>query len=243
MLSINLKFLKNTSAYWISFCILIISVIVSLPIQISWDLYKTNNSNQTLKTSYFYYYDQTDYSRTPVLASILYLSYIIREPFTIIMEAIFNIVLIIYIRNYYKRRQLLNENTPTENQIFFSKSDRNNTIIVLTIGIMNIIINVLIFTRNMLKQNRMDMELSVFLSIYFWNSMKHGLNFFLLLKLNKKFYSNCRVLIPRIKCKCLLFQRPQNRVESLEDQQPIENERIYMRQLEHRNSITITSYL
>ena len=126
-----------------------------------------------------------------------------------------NVILIITMIRYYKRKTSNNVQNP--NTFAFKRTDLNNSKIALFMNFLSALSHISIFSLFILIR---FLSFGVFriLSqiIGILCTIRHSVNFFLFLKLNKKFRRNFYVLIPR----CLLKFIRRNNVRPINHSSP-----------------------
>ncbi len=163
----------------------------------------------------FYCEKPSTFNENPIYITSLFISYVIRDCVTIIMEMILSIFLIYSIHSYHRRRLAVNVQ---QEQVFITSSDYRNTIISVIVSLLTVITHsVLILKLILARTNQQDSRFYINIVMYFCNFFKGLINFFLLIILNKLFRRNFLALVPKLNfIKFLFLKRPRSNSLSLQ---------------------------
>ena len=200
----DLKFLRNRSAGIISFGVLLYSLIINIPVGLARTNYKETITIDSKDSVIVYSYGLRKFEYNQIFLFAVFISNFIRDIISFMVEMILNISLIVTMTRYYKRRMTVN--IQNLNTFAFKRTDINNNKIALFMNFLSAIFHTVTFALLIILRNHSFYAyIGVshgFLILY---SLRHTLNFFLFLKLNKKFRRNFYVLIPKVTLPKLSF--------------------------------------
>ena len=226
----HLKFLRKMSAGTISFVVLFYSLIINIPLDISSTTFQKNISIDTTEPITLYSYALREFYYNEFFLLFLFLSNFIRDIISFIVEIILNIILIVTMTRFYKTRMTISiQNLST---FAFKRTDVNNSKIAFLMNFVSALFHIITFSFMILLNLSTDAYFFVSKIFAVIFSLRHALNIFLFLKLNKKFRRNFYVLIP----KCLLKLKNKRRTVR-------PSSSIQYKSCEHVNLESITTYL
>ena len=225
----DLKFLRNKSAAIISFCVLLYSIVLNIPIGIAREICDVNISIESNVNITIYCYKLREFHYNNIYLISIFVFNFMRDIMNFIIEIILNIVLMLTMRRYYNNRMALN--ISNMNLFEFRRTDTNNAKIALFLNFISAFFHMTSFSTVILIKYFSFSYFHIFSKIIILAyTSRHSMNIFLFLKLNKKFRRNFYALIPR--CMIRLRNRrviaPQNNPNMIN---------------EHINLQTCTTYL
>ena len=228
----KVKFMRNVKIYMILIVIVSVSLIFNVPSillrEIGFSVLSFNvthgpNSTVVFKTYYFLY------NRTDFMIICYYVSIVFRDIVTVIIEMVVTVILVITIIKFYNRKRRvvsikdvnMAEDTNSE-PIIFRETDLNNSKITLFICIFSFLNHIIVF---MSRISTLYFELNVTVTLIFISMLlfliKQSCNFFIFLKLNKKFKRNFIILIP--KCLKVKSNSKSNKMKAIKSKLPKDN--------------------
>lgn len=217
MYSPKIKFMRNVQIYFYLLVFLLLSCVINLPANLSRDIYSLamNLTNTpindtivvyTIKKRIFYYND--------LFTVCLYTSTFMRDILTLVIEIAVTIKLLITIYRFYDKKREKVAMTSAEaiksiselnsDPIIFRRTDMRNSQITLYICFISFVSHVGSFSALIvLYFNHSDLHTYTIGFFGFFFLVRHSVNFFLFLKLNKKFKRNFIILLP----KCMKIKR------------------------------------
>lgn len=191
----NLKFLRSKSAGTISFAVLLYSLVINIPVNLSRTVHQQRITIESNEPITVYYYGLRTFNYNKIFLLSILICNFTRDILSFIIEMILNVVLIVTITRFYKSRMTINVNTPST--FAFRRTDINNSKIALFMNFLSAFFHVTTFSLVILIEyvsfDVYNYVSKIFIIIF---SFRQSLNFFLFLKLNKKFRRNFYVLIP-----------------------------------------------
>lgn len=187
------RFLKQSSAYIISLCILLFCCILNLP-PIS--AREVKSQMITINQETFYMYKFTNnFDASLVLKIILLCITFLRDIVPLIGEIFVNIILVVVIVRYFKQKSVL-QNQKKNSIIPFNRTNLKNSYIALVLCLISVCNHMLVFLGIVLFlkiEHNTFLNLKALFEICY--SLRHSINFFIFLILNKKFRENFMLLI------------------------------------------------
>ena len=201
------KFMRNVKIHIYLIVIFLISFLVNLPPNVSRYFFKfTLNFSRPINTTFdVYYFARRDFGKyNDYFTGFLYASTFFRDICTLVIELIICVCLLITVLNFYNRKRKLKKkrlekpSKESEQDISDStirKTEINNSKIIFLICIISSFNHIGTFL--------------ILISLYFYDQiynplittfglvflLKHSANFFLFMKLNKKFKNNFMTLM------------------------------------------------
>lgn len=200
-----LKFLRNKTAGKITFGVVLYSIVINIPIGIGRTECHENItiSNKSIDV-YSYCLRRFPYNSYFVLSILI--SNFIRDIISLIIEVTLNVILIVTMIRFYKARMMIN--VQNFNTFAFKRTSINNSKIALFMNFVSSVFHVTTFFFIIIRQyssvDTYNYISKIFAIVY---SFRHSLNFFLFLKLNKKFRRNFYVIVPKCVWKIKFFKR------------------------------------
>ena len=140
----SVKFLRNKTAGMISFGVLIYSVLINVPISLSRMVYHERisiNSNEPIN---LYLYGVREFHYQKIFLISIFICNFTRDLISFIMEIVMNVILIITMIRYYKRKTSNNVQNP--NTFAFKRTDVNNSKIALFMNFLSALSHISIFS-------------------------------------------------------------------------------------------------
>lgn len=195
MFKLNLSFLRHTPAWKITTITLFLSILLSLPFFMQYEIKQhlfQIQSNQTLNV---YSIGLSDVAKSEVFRIILSLFVILRSGVIFLVEFIMNIYLVLCLRKFYRNRP---SHPNATNNIELKNNIINLITCILSIiqQIVLLLIIYFIFTTEVLCWEMALYRIISMLIIV----LKHSLNFFVLVLLNSDFRKYFASLL--YKCRC-----------------------------------------
>ena len=230
----DLKFLRNKSASVISLGVLLYSLVINIPVGIARKTYHNRISTDPEESIDLYSYGLRQFKYNDIFLTSIFIVNFIRDIVNFIAEVILNIILIVTMTRYYKKRIVINVQNP--NTFVFRRTDINNSKIALFMNFISSIFHIITFSLViLLRCVSFDVYKIVTQIVGLMFTLRHSINFFLFLKLNKKFRRNFYVLIP----KCFKIKFRKRRVIAPKNEQTY----TIFTKSEHINLQSITTYL
>ena len=194
--------MRKQTARKISFYVFIVSIIINIPV-----IYSRQTKEYLLlfddKEMKVYRHGTRDLNENIIILVVIYLANFVRDIITCIIEITINICLILAMFDYYKNKDsVLNHANNTDqitanNIIIFRKSDINNSRIAMFICFCSSLSHILVFSILIIfifADFKVYIIYVYCIGLFF--VIRHSLNIFIFLKLNKKFRRNFSVLVP-----------------------------------------------
>ena len=199
----KMKFMRNIKIYINLIAILAISFVLKLPSLLTRNIGTSTlnfSSDISFKVAYL---SAVSYGKA--FNVFLYISIFLRDILTVIIEIIASVVLIITIVRFYKKKERISatredymaENVVDSEIIIFKKAALNNSKITLYMCIFSFFNQIIVFIT--LFSAIIFSEIVTFSLIYIFALLfllRQSLNFFIFLKLNRKFKRNFIILLP-----------------------------------------------
>ena len=193
----KMKFLRNMNIYVYLLIMFIISCLINLPANLSREIKAmTLNLNGTLNIT-VYKTGPRNFFYKDIFTGALYASTFLRDILTLIVELVISVFLVITIVKFYnKKKRVLNEDDVNSDPIIFRKTDMNNSKITLFICFFSSFNHIGVFLL-LISLFFLESAYNTLYSIFGISFLlRHCLNFFILIKLNKKFKRNLIRLTP-----------------------------------------------
>ena len=174
----NLKFLRNKSAALISICVLIYSVVFNIPVFISMrvhdDIIKIQ-SNELIEIRL------GKYIFSDKLFILVIICNLARDVISFVIEITINIILMLIMISYYKKRLTINISNP-----IFLERKRTDIKIALLMNFISVLFRLMFFSVIIILVLYFPFYLRITLKVLILLfSLRHSLNFFLFLRFNK----------------------------------------------------------
>ena len=195
------KFLLNTSACKISLFVLLISIFINIPINISRQstqkMFSINSSNLML-----YKYDSTRFTDNKIFLIFVFMNNFIRDVLTLFVEVFLNGALFFSIKSFFKRKITLTAKNSNQTNLNLNLRliERRNSEISVFLSILSSLTHLLTFSvfvsSKLDNQNNTIMSSGMLPALF--NALKNSINFFIFLLLNKQFRQHLLKLIAKI---------------------------------------------
>ena len=189
-LKLNLKFLSKVPIWKISLSILSFSILSSIPISLTHQIYESKLAmNDTQEAITLYTNIPSDFIKSPIFLYMVLIIELGRDILQFCAEIIMDISLIIIFRDYYTRRTILTKNSDS-----IRKKTQKNTLIAVIISFFSVLLHMEGFAVTLTAKN-ISHDLFTGNILMMVNiigiTLKHSVNFFILIKLNNQFRKKC----------------------------------------------------
>lgn len=192
-------FMRNMKVYTFLLIILFLSILVNTSNIFSLSIYSsTLTFNSTKSSVEVYFLENSRFNYQNLFNVFFYFNSFLRDIVTFIVELGITVFLVITIVKFYdKKKKVLSGDDQNSDPIIFRKTDMNNSKITLYICVVCSLYHIAIFVNVSLRFfNANSYFLYTFVSIEYMLQLRHSLNFFVFIKLNKKFKRNFLRLLP-----------------------------------------------
>lgn len=195
MFKLNLTFLRHTPAWKISTMTLFLSILLSLPFFLQFEIKQDLLQIQSNQTVNVYSLGVSDVTKSQIFKVIYLLFIILRHGIIFLAELIMNIYLVICLRKFYRNRP----NNPNATNNIESKNNIINFITCILSIIQQIVLLLISYFIYTTEAPCWDMSMYRMISMFII-VLKHSLNFFVLVLLNSDFREYFASLLYKGRC-------------------------------------------